>query len=56
MTRADLLKMIEDEVSQTVSEPIKEPVTKPVHSPAKPSLGNEEEIDEYLFRAGNKKL
>lgn len=55
MTRAELLKMIEDEVTQTVSEPIKEPVIRPVYSPPKPVLNNEEEIDEYLFRAGNKK-
>ena len=55
MTRAELLKMIEDEVTLTVSEPMKEPVIRPVYTPPKPTLNNEEEIDEYLFRAGNKK-
>ena len=54
MTRAELLKMIEDEVTQTVSEPLKEPVVRPVYAP-KPVLNTEEEIDEYLFRAGKKK-
>ena len=55
MTRAELLKMIEDEVTQTVSEPLKEPVIRPVYARPKPVLNNEEEIDEYLFRAGKKK-
>ena len=55
MTKAELLKMIEDEVIQAVSEPLKEPVIRPTYSPPKPVLNNEEEVDEYLFRAGNKK-
>ena len=55
MTRAELMKIIEDEVVKTVSEPIREPVRQPVFTPPKPVLNNEEEIDEYLFRAGNKK-
>jgi hypothetical protein len=55
MTRAELLKMIEDEVTLTVSEPLKEPVTRPTYAPPKPVLNNEQEVDEYLFRAGNKK-
>jgi len=59
MNRAELMKMIEDEVAKTVSEPLVEPiiqpVIKPTYAPSKPVLNNEEEVDTYLFRAGNKK-
>lgn len=55
MNRAELMKIIEDEVMKTVSEPIKEPVRNPIYTPPKPVLNNEEDIDTYLFRAGGKK-
>lgn len=55
MTRAELKKIIEDEVIKTVSEPIREPVKRPIYTPPKPVLNNEEEIDQFLFRAGGKK-
>ena len=47
MTRAELMKIIEDEVMQTVSEPIREPVKHPVYTPPKPVLNNEDDIDTY---------
>ena len=59
MTRTDLLKLIEKEVEKAVSEPIKEPIKERVPIPSNPVfnpvLKNETEIDDYLFRAGNKK-
>lgn len=56
MTKVELLKMIDDEVSQILREPIKEPGRKIVQKPTtKPSLQNEEEVDDYFFRAGKKK-
>ena len=55
MTKSELLKMIEDEVVKTVHEPMKEPEIRPVYAPPKPALKTEDEIDEYLFRAGKKK-
>jgi hypothetical protein len=55
MTKAELLKMIEDEVEKTLIEPIREPEIRPVFSVPKPALKTEDEVDEYLFRAGNKK-
>lgn len=55
MTKAELLKMIEDEVGKTITEPMREPEIRPVYTAPKPVLNNEEEIDEYLFRAGQKK-
>jgi hypothetical protein len=55
MTRNELLKMIEDEVIKTVSEPMREPETRPVYAQPKPVLKTEEEVDDYLFRAGQKK-
>lgn len=59
MTKTELLKMIEDEVMKTVTEPMREPETKsetrPSYIPPKPALKTEDEVDEYLFRAGQKK-
>jgi len=61
MTRKDLMKLIEDEVTKVAQEPIREPIRElpqipmsklnPVFNPA---LKNEDEIDEYLFKAGMK--
>ena len=60
MTRTELLKLIEDEVTKVATEPIREPVkqlpeTKVQVNPVfKPALKDEIEIDEYLFKAGMK--
>jgi len=62
MNKSELLKIIEDEVSAVLREPIREPeaqqpiqpkIEKPIAP--KPSLQNEEEIDDFFFRAGKKK-
>ena len=50
--------MIEDEVAMVLREPMREPteqksVVKPIIQ--KPSLQNEEEVDDYFFRLGKKK-
>lgn len=58
MTRKDLDKLITDEVSKVVREPMREPApaavtpTPPVYF--KPALNDENEVDEYLFKAGMK--
>jgi hypothetical protein len=54
MTRQELLKMIEDEVSQISRQPIKEPIVqRPVVNKTfiinEPALKTEEEFDEVLF-------
>jgi hypothetical protein len=60
MTRKDLMKMIEDEVSKVAKEPIREPVKElpKIASVPKqtfnPALKDEGEIDEFLFKAGMK--
>ena len=58
MTRKDLDKLIEDEVSKVVREPLREPAPPAVQPTPiihfKPALNDEQEIDEYLFRAGMK--
>lgn len=61
MTRQNLMKLIDDEVTKVATEPIREPIKElpktninklnPVFNPV---LKNEIEIDEYLFRAGMK--
>jgi hypothetical protein len=58
MTRKDLMKLIEDEVTKVASEPLREPerilpAVKPVPI-YNPALKGESEVDEYLFRAGMK--
>jgi len=58
MKKTDLIKMIEDEVAMVLREPMREPteqksVVKPIIQ--KPSLQNEEEVDDYFFRLGKKK-
>lgn len=57
MTKTGLLKLIDDEVSKMVTEPIREPLKelpKSISKPINPALRDEDEIDEYLFKAGMK--
>jgi hypothetical protein len=61
MTRKDLMRIIEDEVSKIAREPVREPVKELPATPANqlnpvfnPALKSEIEIDEYLFKAGMK--
>jgi hypothetical protein len=61
MTRKDLMKIIEDEVTKVASEPLREPVKELPKQPMSqmnpvfnPALKDEGEIDEYLFKAGMK--
>lgn len=59
MTKTELLKMIEAEVTRVATEPIREPEIKlpEVSAPKQmfnPALKDEGEIDEFLFRAGMK--
>lgn len=53
MTRKELMKLIEDEVSLVVSEPLREPQVqkKPKYSTV---LQNDDEIEEYLFYGGRR--
>lgn len=58
MTRKDLDKLIADEVSKVVREPMREPAL-PAVTPTpiihfKPALQDEEEVNEFLFKAGMK--
>jgi hypothetical protein len=58
MTRKELEKFIDEEVTKLVTEPLREP-TKEVPrvqniAPPNPALRDESEIDEYLFKAGMK--
>lgn len=58
MTKKDLIKAIEEEVAKVANEPVREPAKEIIQQQPishKPVLNNEEEIDEYLFRAGMKK-
>ncbi len=58
MTRKELEKFIEEEVSKLASTPLREPQKEIQKSPiipkSKPVLNDETEIDEFLFRAGMK--
>ena len=63
MTRSDLNKLIEDEVSSVITKPIvaaesnslREPQAyKPPRPVYRPVLKTEEEIDHILFYGGNK--
>lgn len=58
MTRKELEKFIEEEVDKLAKEPIREPIKempKPASmQPLNPALRDENEIDEYLFKAGMK--
>lgn len=58
MTRKELEKFIEEEVDKLAKEPIREPIKempKPANiQPLNPALRDENEIDEYLFKAGMK--
>ncbi len=61
MTRKDLMKLIDEEVTKVATEPIKEPIKeapKPIitnpNLVINPALKDENEIDEYLFKAGMK--
>ena len=52
MTRDDLHKLIEDEVSKLMREPVREPQPPPLVQKQvmyEPTLKNEDEIDETLF-------
>lgn len=59
MTRKQLEKFIEEEVAKVAAEPLREPVKQvpvaPVMKRPDPVLKNEEDVDNYLFRAGMKK-
>jgi hypothetical protein len=58
MTRKELEKFIDEEVSKLASEPLREPSkeipVKEKPQPITPALKNEIEIDEFLFKAGMK--
>ncbi len=58
MTKKELLKLIEAEVTKVANETIREPEKQLPMNPLKqvfnPALKDEGEIDEYLFRAGMK--
>jgi hypothetical protein len=61
MTRKELEKFIDEEVSKLTNETLREPAKElpkapPVAPiiPSKPVLKDETEIDEYLFKAGMK--
>lgn len=53
MTKKELLKLIEDEVSAVISTPLKEPEIsrKPKY---KTVLQTEDEIDEFMFFGGHR--
>lgn len=55
MKREELLNIIDKAVSEVISKPVTEPQNfknkKPIY---KPVLETEEDVDEYLFYAGNK--
>ncbi len=61
MTRKELMKLIEDEVTKVATEPMREPIKRlPIKNVSKinqeslRALKDEGEVDNYLFKAGMK--
>lgn len=55
MKRTELLNIINNAVSEAISEPITEPKIPVVkRQPPKQVLQTEDDVDDYLFYAGNK--